>query len=419
MPLELTKRLQLSTPMSEPRPAFSVPLFAAFQALMVLGYAVQPHRYRPLIFIPIASISYYLIFHTDAGVAGFGIGDGIAAQTLYAFECLVLMDVQKSLYRIGEKPGQIETTSFSKRLSWSWHLYNSPRGVRWAHEISHIPKNTPALDAPEGKKAFILSRILTTCSCVALQGVLFVINSANPALVPGAPRLINQSLYIRILSLAGLAIPAYAQINVLHCLTSIICVAAGFSEPVDWPPLFGSPALMYSVQSFWRNVWHQMLRRPVLTISNLILHTLLRLPRPSLKSKPNYFTQLIGLLKLHTAFLISACVHFTGEYMMQGYPSFGAFKFFALQSWAITFEIIVKYLITGSTRTQTQSGDGNKSKGAKSVIWRILGYAWVISWFVAVAHHMQQPMIDAGIFVGLEDSELTRRVGKWLALEVI
>jgi hypothetical protein len=207
-----------------------------------------------LLFIPIATIAFYLIFYTTVGAppVDVGIGGAIATQTLFAFDGIVLKDVQKTLNRIGEKPGQITSTPFSKRLAWSWHLHNSPRGVRWAHELSHIPKNHPHLNTPDSKWAFVFNRFLTLCLCVGIQSAFMVVNAANPALVPGALPLVNQTLYMRALSLFGLGLPGLTQMNSLHCIVSIMLVATGISEPADWPPLFGSPAGMWTIQNFWR-----------------------------------------------------------------------------------------------------------------------------------------------------------------------
>ena len=146
----------------------------------------------------------------------------------------------------------------------------------------------------------------------------------------------------------------------------------------------------------------------MLGVADFILHTILRLPREFRFGSLPF--NLFGLLKLHTAFLISGFVHLAGEYMMQGFLGFGAFKFFALQPWAITLEVFVRYLITGFARI---NDDGKtREPGMK---WRAVGYIWVFCWFVGVGHLIQQPMVDAGAFL-LERSELTTDVGSWLAL---
>jgi len=148
--------------------------------------------------------------------------------------------------------------------------------------------------------------------------------------------------------------------------------------------------------------------QPLLGVADFVLHTILRLPRRFRFGSLSF--NFLGLLKLHTAFLISGLVHLAGEYMMQGYLGFGAFKFFALQPWAITLEVLVRYMITGSIRV---NGDGKTQE--LGMTWRAVGYIWVFCWFVGVGHLIQQPMVDAGTFL-LEHSELTMNVGRWLAL---
>ncbi|KAF9450452.1 hypothetical protein P691DRAFT_701161 [Macrolepiota fuliginosa MF-IS2] len=396
--------------MSGTRSAFSLPLCGLLQGLIVLGYALRPSWYRPLVFVPISLIAYYLTFRSATGTAAdVGLGSGITTQLLFAFNGIILTDVQKTLYRIGEQPGQITSAPFRTRFAWGWHLHNSPRGVRWGHEVAHISKNPPSLNPPQNKKAFMFSRISMICLFIGVQATFLVINTANPALAPGATPLYSQSIYIRVLSTLGLGIPGYAQINVLHYIMSVILVAVGISRPVDWPPLFGSPGAIYTVRGFWRKFWHQMLRGVLLNTTNFIIHTILRIPYTSAKSSPR-IKLILGLLKLHTVFLVSALVHAAGEFMMLGYGGSGALYFFVLQAWAITLEMAIQYLVTGSTRP---------SNKPPALIWRLLGYAWVVSWFILVVPFMQQPMIEAGMFVTIPRSALTQKVTKLLALDVI
>ncbi|KAF5359451.1 hypothetical protein D9756_002935 [Leucocoprinus leucothites] len=391
------------------RSPFPIPLFILLESLILLGYALRPSWYRPLLFIPIPFIVYHLVFHTTTGtIADVGLGSTLVIHFFFAFDRLVLTDIQKTFHRIGEKPGEITSASFLDRLAWSLHLHCSPRGVGWNFEVPHIPKNPPSPDGPGKRKAYVVSRLGTVLICAAVQGASMIINSANPALVPGTIPLHNQPLYVRVLSILGLGAPGLAYLNLQHCVVGILLVGSGISEPEDWPPLFGSLSGMYSVQNFWRNVWHQMLRRIFLSTANFIIHTVLRFPHgtSSKSSLP------IGLLKLHTVFLVSGIIHYAGEFMMLGYGGNGALLFFVVQAWAITLEVVVRYLITESTRA-------NASEKPPTGIRRLLGYVWVFCWFVAVTPLIQQPMVEAGLFLGHENSALAQKVGRWLGLDVI
>lgn len=97
--------------------------------------------------------------------------------------------------------------------------------------------------------------------------------------------------------------------------------------------------------------------------------------------------------------------------MMLGYGGKGAFWFFILQAWGISLEIMAQYIVTGCSRPL------HDKPPAKA--WRLLGYVWVVSWFIAVAPFMQQPMIEANVFLGAPNSPLSQRVGRLLALDVI
>ncbi len=239
--------------MSDTRFPFSLPLYGTFQGLIVLGYTLRPSRYRPLLFLPIAAVAHHLVFRSTTGtIADVGLGGAIITQMLFAFDGIVLTEVQKTLHRIGEKPGQIISAPFWSRLAWGWHLHNSPRGVGWAHELAHLPKNPPSFSFNQNRKSFVLSRIGTGLVCVVVQALAQIVNAANPALAPGATPLVDQTLYVKILSTLGFALPAVAQMNSLHCFASAALVMAGISQPSDWPPLFGSPKNMYTLQNFWR-----------------------------------------------------------------------------------------------------------------------------------------------------------------------
>ncbi|KXN80615.1 hypothetical protein AN958_09405 [Leucoagaricus sp. SymC.cos] len=338
----------------ELRSSFSLPLFGFFESLLLLGCTLRPSWYRPLVFAPMPFIAYYLAF---------------------------------------------------------FHLFCSPRGVRWAHELPHIPQNPPSpnLLPHRKRRTFVLSRLHTLGICTAIQLVFLVINSANPVLVPGTTPLVNQPLYVRFPCTLALGLPGLAQMNSQHCVMSILLVGWGIPQPADWPPLPCPFLNIYSVQNFcqWRNVWHQMLRTLLLSTANFIIHTVLGLPH-GISSKTS---TLIGLIKLHTVFFISAIIRYAGEFMTLGFGGDdGVFYFFVLQAWAVTLEVLVRFLVTGSARA---------SNTPPPMGWRLLGYLWVGCWFVVVTPLVQQPMIEAGLFKGPSNVALTQRVGRWLTLDVI
>lgn len=100
--------------------------------------------------------------------------------------------------------------------------------------------------------------------------------------------------------------------------------------------------------------------------------------------------------------------------MMLGYGGSGAFYFFMIQACGITLEMVVQYLITGSMRPYSPN-----DKPPPRIL-RFFGYIWTVCWIVAVSPFLQQPMVEAGLFVSdLSDTALGQNLGRILGLNVI
>lgn len=62
---------------------------------------------------------------------------------VYALDGIVIRDVQKVLYHVGEKPGQITSAGFLARFPWACQLQNNPRGINWNYDIPRLRQNSP------------------------------------------------------------------------------------------------------------------------------------------------------------------------------------------------------------------------------------------------------------------------------------
>ncbi|KAL2130110.1 hypothetical protein VTI74DRAFT_6889 [Chaetomium olivicolor] len=122
-----------------------------------------------------------------------------------------------------------------------------------------------------------------------------------------------------------------------YVLGAAVGVGLGFSEPEDWPPVFGSLADCYTVGHVWGKFWHQYIRQPCLGISFFIVEKL-HIPRRSIFA---YFVHLL------VAFVISDFFHVMSVGTVAGgyYPlenliaDFSAF--FLLQTAAGTAEAFI------------------------------------------------------------------------------
>lgn len=73
--------------------------------------------------------------------------------------------------------------------------------------------------------------------------------------------------------------------------------------------------------------------------------------------------------------------------MVTGHATRSSFTLFVLQAWAITLELGVQYLFSGSILRK------NDEK-SPVLIWRMDGYIWTLSWLLAVSPLLQQPMVE-------------------------
>jgi len=138
-------------------------------------------------------------------------------------------------------------------------------------------------------------------------------------------------------------------------------VGLGLSEPVYWPPLYGSIGEAWSIRQFWGVFWHQKLRNVIESPSDFISTSVLGLRKGTLLSR---------YTRLTLAFLISGVLHAALDHG-QGVPftESGALKFFTMQALGIMVEDAMQEVY--------------QRCGGPSNVWsRGVGYTWVAFWFI-------------------------------------
>ncbi|KMU76043.1 hypothetical protein CISG_05302 [Coccidioides immitis RMSCC 3703] len=88
-----------------------------------------------------------------------------------------------------------------------------------------------------------------------------------------------EELAIRTGSVIGFAAAAMAMIVQLHAFASAVIVGLGIHDPEEWPLMYGRISDAWSVRRFWGLVWHQQLRRPLVSYSELLTYKVLRIPK--------------------------------------------------------------------------------------------------------------------------------------------
>ena len=203
-------------------------------------------RSQWLFFIPIASICIYLTFFCSPSnpVLDFFATSPIPPLFFNSVDYLLLRKYTRELQPLGQKP--LSEMPLKDRLWWASNLTRNPRGIRWIHEPTrYIPPHPPST-----RRKFLLSRLMWMVFYVLQFDITNILVRANPCFASGGPSLIAFGWLWR--STVWLFVSlAYCSMSLLHIAYSVFSVGMGFSEPQDWPYLFGSLLDAYTLRNCW------------------------------------------------------------------------------------------------------------------------------------------------------------------------
>jgi len=423
------------------REPFSGILFFLFQIMCILGITPGgPPTLKWIVFAALVWISHFLITKTTTQdlTADLSLGTSILIQLCTVFDMIFVThpDTLQNFQDSGG--GKVTERPFKQRVVWAYNLYTNPRGIGWAHESRHLPSR-PSPSTPRWK--FVGVRILHAFLYFILDRVAHALNASNPGMTTPGVLLSQSALHWRALAVVSFGATAFTRMNLSHCLLSAGVVALGLSTPERWPHLFGSPLQAWSVQQFWRKVWHQMLRRIVIACASFATSKIIRSHTRTYGRRaylPNFVHTSLWVFMV---FVIGGIIHVGGEYMLLGRFGSGALKFFILQPVAITLEKMVTFSwsffnppldINGSNpRTKQPNGQNsmknlspNTSKNSELSrsglemevaselpMWlRYVGYIWVFLWFVFSYPFSIDPLVSRGIFT---DPRVDLRTFAW------
>ncbi|KAJ2919970.1 hypothetical protein MD484_g490, partial [Candolleomyces efflorescens] len=394
-----------------------IPIIVFITFLSIVGLAVRPLLLRKLVFTTILLLSYFWLWGTQSDnlVGDYSLGLWVATNVFCLSDFVGLCDdVQRDVVRKTKKKvtsGQngsrgdygslkeeksekeeIWTRPLSERLVWAFELWTAKRGVGWEHEVPGLriqsTSTSPSLRAPRPKTllGFFLTRAIQLAECGLLYFIGDVLMQMNPSFQTHGPAFAEQVWWFRP-TVLGHVLAARGGINGTYVVGSVVWVVGriflgairgkGRNKIEDladeWPPLFGSFLEAWSVRNVWRRVWHQMMRRFLLTHGAFVADVF------NARSK-----HLRALINLYTAFLISATIHYLGDYAVLKDWTGGSMVFFMLQPVAITFEILVLRIF--------------RATGIRVPGWlaKTLGYTWVLVWFTVTLSMWVEPLVRAG-----------------------
>jgi len=263
--------------MSE-KPNYTISLWLTLEGLCILAYALKPSPTRKLLFVPIAGLSYYSLFHTnifvDSIFTSVGLSSRFITVFMHATANILMSEPQKEVRIVGDKR-VISDRPLRERLWWAWKFWGNPRGVGWSHEIQG-DKMAPKPQT-KSRLLFLAQQMGRATITYLLFDAIALITSFSPYAYPVVPELTGWQRLWRLWPGYGPYVLTVMELE--YQVVSIVCIALGFTKPSDWPALFGSVTHSYTLGRFWRQVsksyipsiqsqaniylsmtWHQMFR---------------------------------------------------------------------------------------------------------------------------------------------------------------
>ncbi|KAK7024729.1 MBOAT-2 domain-containing protein [Favolaschia claudopus] len=359
-------------------------LWIPYLSFFLAALTVKPSPYRFLLFIPIPPLAFYTLLSTTGQfMADYTLGLAWLVYFWFASDYILLTDVQRSLHHLppsvkrapgDAKPQPIESASLWRRFKWGLTLFISVRGVSWAH--APAPGIIPPPPPPGTSRTRFLVRRL------GMFFIVFLIHDACNMHVRAnsmfhsyyEPGWRGDGWAWRAAVVVTWGLSSATMMEMLCTLSSIVSVVLRFSEPEEWPALFGSPSDAYTVRRLWGRVWHQIMRRFVSTHGKFLAYNILHL-------KPG--TNASSYVQLFTAFFLSTTIHYGAEIMAFRNFTGGAPAFFMLQPCIIMLEDFVLFL-------------GRSAGIRQSKLLYRLGYLWVLAWFTLTLPIWEEPLVKAG-----------------------
>ncbi|KAE9371052.1 hypothetical protein N431DRAFT_425742 [Stipitochalara longipes BDJ] len=357
------------------RPLASRPhLIPSIYAVCLAGTALPP-SFVNIVFVTTAAL--YLSAQIPAATSGKVPSDYmLPIQALISISQWVDFCVIHSpdeFYRVKDKEKVPQT--WSEKLSWSWGLNTTYRGIGWNWKVKNVPEATPLSTS---KWSFVRTEALKACVWYLLFDLCWSPISITPYATSSPPDIFSDSLFRQTFLALMTGIGNYCTLNMQYSLGSALIVAIGLYTPQDWPPLMGRLREVSTVRDFWGKFWHQNLRRK-LTLPFNLLTKYIPIPRGTLVSR---YTQ------LYLAFITTTLIHHSGAMNLPSSSSANNLNqaaFFMLQPVAITFEDFVIYL-------------GKKAGVKESRATRALGSLWTFAWFTYTLRYAFAFFANSGIY---------------------
>ena len=178
---------------------------------------------------------------------------------------LVVPSPESVFWRLDRGPDDVKSARDLGlyKLKWAAAFIINLRGVRWSHEVKNVPRQSRRLS----RRKFMVVTVCDTIFMLVMTDMLLQLSirvfwSPEQAIVDSKHLTIRDANwrwnFIKTLTFAA---GPYFFMRMQYDIFALVAVAAGISQPDDWPSLFGKVSDATSVRQFWGSYWHQSLRR--------------------------------------------------------------------------------------------------------------------------------------------------------------
>ncbi|KAF1998510.1 hypothetical protein P154DRAFT_414118, partial [Amniculicola lignicola CBS 123094] len=177
------------------------------------------------------------------------------------------------------------------RLNFGWNGMTNWRHVGTPHSVKNIPPFSSSNAACTPSRGQFLLRTLSIFAISYLILDILAFSSDQDITIrffsidkipifrrDGDPVTLEE-LFIRSFATISLGIGMNAVQRGTYSIVAFLSVASGLSEPISWPPFYGSYSDIYSIRNLWGVFWHQTNTHRVSALSHFSVHDTLRLPR--------------------------------------------------------------------------------------------------------------------------------------------
>ncbi|KAF9047047.1 hypothetical protein BDZ89DRAFT_1058102 [Hymenopellis radicata] len=350
----------MATQTVDARP-FSLPLFFLTIVVSLAGSLIaRSGTLRWIFWLAVICGNTYLAFTTTGHAVGdYYLGAVCAGSAFIATDYVLFTNPHRELKLVGQK-GAIADASLWERFKWGMKRWSSIRSIGWTDEPKVFRERLPS---DVTRRVFVVRRLLSTVIDILLLDAWSIYNRLNPAFHAQGISTAARPMVWRYFDLAVWACTAQVHLRLLHGIVSMISVALGVTTPQEWVHPFGYWRDAYTLRRFWGRTWHQVPRRCMATPGKHLARNVLHLTPGSFASS---WTQLC------TSFALSTFMHLVADFtMFKAWNVGGAFPLFPLQAVAVMIEDVV-----------LAAAKKLGHNGQPGILERIIGYAWVWTWFV-------------------------------------